>query len=324
MDPSLPAQLLVQGVHRSHGDLVALAGVDLAVLPGQVHGLLGPNGAGKSTLLRLVFGLALPDAGTVEVLGRDPALEPPAGLAGFVDQPRFYPHLSGRRNLELLGAYDGGVTAEELTRVLALTDLTDRAGSKVRGWSTGMRQRLALAAALLRRPQLLVLDEPTVGLDPAGMRDLRVLIRELAATGTGVLLASHDMSDADLLCDEVTILRAGKVALAGSLPRLRLEAPAAGARLRTDDDAAAQALAGRAGLSVEPHPRGGWQLRADQRQLDALMVELGRAGIAVRELMADVTPLEALYWAATGSSAAGSSALEPAAQDRADAAVAAR
>src|SRR5262249_9420407 len=157
--------------------------VDLNVRVGDVYGFLGPNGAGKTTTLRMALGLITPTEGTVELFGRDPmrsgarALE---GVAGFVEAPRFYPYLSGRQNLQLLPALDATGAWERIDEVREIVELTARAGPRVGGYSHGMRQRLGIAAALLRRPRLLILDEPATGLDPAGMRDMRSLIRRLA------------------------------------------------------------------------------------------------------------------------------------------------
>ena len=151
-----------------------------------MYGFLGPNGAGKTTTLRMALGLITPTEGTVELFGRDPlregarALE---GVAGFVESPRFYPYLSARKNLELLAALDGDGARERIDEVLEIVELSPRAEHRVGGYSHGMRQRLGIAAALLRRPRLLILDEPATGLDPAGMRDMRLLIRRLAERG---------------------------------------------------------------------------------------------------------------------------------------------
>ena len=165
------------------GERTAVAGVDVTVRPGDVYGYLGPNGAGKTTSLRMMLGLIRPTAGTARLFGRDPqrdgarALD---GVAGFVEAPRFYPYLSGRRNLRLLADYDEPVSRSRIEEVLELVELRDRAKDRVEGYSHGMRQRLGIAASLLRQPRLLLLDEPTTGLDPAGMRDMRDLVRRLA------------------------------------------------------------------------------------------------------------------------------------------------
>jgi ABC-2 type transport system ATP-binding protein len=185
---------------------VALENVDLHVGPGQLRGLLGPNGAGKTTLLRLIFGLAKPDSGEVSITGR---------LAGFAEDPTFYPYLSGRRNLQMLASLDD-VEPDEVAQALERVGLTRRAGDRVAGYSTGMRQRLGIAAALLRSPTALALDEPTSGLDPAGIRDTSALLRELAADGVAVLVSSHLIGELEEICDSYTILLDGKVIWDGS------------------------------------------------------------------------------------------------------------
>src|SRR5207248_3692519 len=139
------------------------------------------------------------------------------GVAGFVEGPRFYPYLSGRKNLSLLADYDGGTARARIDEVLDVVELRDRAGDKVGGYSHGMRQRLGIAAALLRRPRLLLLDEPTTGLDPAGMRDMRDLVRRLAGEGITVLLSSHLLAEVEELCNRVAIIRKGRIVDEGAL-----------------------------------------------------------------------------------------------------------
>src|SRR5882724_976693 len=183
----------VRGLRKRYGEIVAVNDVDLTVNPGDVFGYLGPNGAGKTTSLRMMLGLIRPTSGTVRLFGRDPQLSVSAlqGVAGFVEAPSFYPYLNGRTNLELCAALDGDGAADQIEEVLELVELRDRAKDKVKGYSHGMRQRLGIAAALLRRPRLLLLDEPATGLDPAGMRDMRDLVRRLAGDGITILLSSH-------------------------------------------------------------------------------------------------------------------------------------
>src|SRR5262252_8077496 len=178
--------VVATGLTKRYGDIVAADGVDLTVERGDVFGFLGPNGAGKTTSLRMLLGLIRPTSGNAELFGRDPMLfgaKALEGVAGFVEGPRFYPYLSGRRNLRLLADYDEPVSTSRIDEVLTLVDLRDRAKDRVGGYSHGMRQRLGIAASLLRRPRLLLLDEPTTGLDPAGMRDMRELVRRLASEG---------------------------------------------------------------------------------------------------------------------------------------------
>jgi ABC-2 type transport system ATP-binding protein len=181
----------VSGLQKSFGDVRAIDGLDLRVEVGRVHGLVGPNGAGKTTLLRIVFGLVAPDAGTVTVLGTDVAEVGEGstdGIGGFVEEPRFYPYLTARRNLELMADLDGGGDAR-IDDILMTVRLDDRADRKVGGFSSGMRQRLGLAASLLRSPRLLLLDEPTVGLDPSGARDMLAIVQTLAADGVTVVVS---------------------------------------------------------------------------------------------------------------------------------------
>jgi len=192
--------VIARGLVKRYGDLAAVDHVDLTVERGDVYGYLGPNGAGKTTSLRMLLGLIRPTEGSAHLFGRDPLLDGARaldGVAGFVEAPRFYPYLSGRRNLELLAAFDGGGARDRIGGVLDAVDLSERAGDRVGGYSHGMRQRLGIAASLLRRPQLLLLDEPNTGLDPAGMRDMKSLLRRLAGEGITVLLSSHQMADVE-------------------------------------------------------------------------------------------------------------------------------
>src|ERR687885_548871 len=176
-----------RGLVKRYGSITAVDNVDLNVPPGAVYGLLGPNGAGKTTFMRILFGLIRPDEGRIELFGRRELagrVEALEEVAGFVETPRFYPYLSARANLEALATLDRrDGAADRIPELLEQVELSDRARSKVREYSYGMVQRLGVAAALMRSPRLLVLDEPTNGLDPAGIRDMRGLIRRLAGRG---------------------------------------------------------------------------------------------------------------------------------------------
>ena len=288
------AALRVQGLDKAYAQVAALDGVGFTVAAGTVHGLLGPNGAGKTTLLRILLGLVRPDAGAVHLLGRqDPTgsqrLE---GVAGFVDAPRLWPYLTGRRTLQLLAALDDGGSASRIEEVLALVGLTDQADSKVRGWSTGMRQRLGLAAALLRDPRLLILDEPTSGLDPAGIADVHALLGRLAADGVTVLLSSHNLAEVQAVCTDVTVLARGTVRFSGSLVDLPLPATARTQVLRTSDDpAAVQALGDHPAVSLTEASPAGLVLQAHEPALDAFVLALATQGIAVRALHQTHDPL---------------------------------
>ena len=319
-----------RGLTKRYGEVTAVDGVDLRVPTGRVHGLLGPNGAGKTTLLRMLFGLIKADTGTLSLLGRtsgaaaDTALD---GVAGFVESPTFYPYLSGRRNLQLLADYDGmtdgSARDEVIEQALVHAGLLGRDHHKVGGYSLGMRQRLGIAAALLRDPQLLILDEPSNGLDPAGLRDIRRLIRELADNGLTVLVSSHNMAEVETLCDSVTIMRTGRVVYDGTIDDLRAQAPAPSHRLRTSDDPRTLVAAEkRPGLSAVPHPEGGLSVRADQDTLDAFVIDLASAGTAIRGLALVHTPLETLFAMFTEDAGAAPdqprTSAEPPPEDRAE------
>ena len=301
-DPDLAVD--ARGVTKWFGDTTALDQVDLAVGHGVVHGLLGPNGAGKTTLLSILFGLYLPDEGTVRLFGRTRSQAGPSwldGVGGFVETPRFYPYLNGRRNLAVLAALDGGDAAGLIDTALERVGLADARRQKVRGYSLGMRQRLGLAAAMLRRPRLLIVDEPTNGMDPAGIRDLRAALRRLARDGVTVILSSHDMAQVEEICDSVTVLNKGKTAFAGRLDVMRADAPDPVWRVRTSDDPAAlEAARTMTGVKASGHDDGGLVVLAAQDHLDGYVLRLGRNGIAVRGLELDVTSLESLFFQLTG------------------------
>jgi ABC-2 type transport system ATP-binding protein len=305
---------------KTFGPLTAVDHISLQVAQGEVYGVLGPNGAGKTTLLRMLFGLIRPDGGTLELFGRSwprngvHALD---GVAGFIESPKFYPGLSGRRNLQLLAGLDGldgPSAATRVDEVLDAVDLLGRDRDKVRGYSFGMRQRLGVAAALLRAPRLLVLDEPANGLDPAGIRDMRALVKRLTGSGLTVLLSSHDMAEVEQICDDVTIMRTGQVVYHGSIAALREQAPAQAHRLATTDDERSMAAAHRMGLDVTGAADGGLAVRGSQAQVDALIAALVAAGIGLRGLALSETPLEALFFMLTESAPDAPTAdLEPAA-----------
>jgi ABC-2 type transport system ATP-binding protein len=303
---SRPA-LAVEGLSKRFGSTTAIREVSLEVKAGSIHGLVGPNGSGKSTILRSVLGLVWPDAGAIEVLGGDratAAARAEGGLAGLVDDPRFYPYLSARANLALLARLDGG-EAPDLDALLARAGLGDAAKQKVGGFSLGMRQRLGLAAALMRRPAVLLLDEPANGLDPTGADELWQVVRELATDGTAVLLSSHDLMAIDDVCDEITVMRAGEVAWSGAIGELRALAPAPEHVLRTADDTAAAAHVGLLGLAAEDDGEG-LRVTAAEESVERLTVELGRAGIGIRSLTPGASPLRILFARLTeGPAAAG-------------------
>ena len=296
-----------RGLVKRYKEVLAVDHIDLNVRTGDVYGFLGPNGAGKTTTLRMALGLIMPTEGAVELFGRDPmrvgarALE---GVAGFVEAPRFYPYLAARKHLELLAALDGGGARERIDEVLEIVELSPRAAHRVGGFSHGMRQRLGIAAALLRRPRLLLLDEPATGLDPAGMRDMRVLIRRLADEGITVLLSSHQLPEVQELCDRVAIIDRGRVVYEGALSDLRRQG-GAGYRLRSTDDARAlEVLRAQPGIEhvigYPPTPHG-LSFQAQESDVGPLSLALARAGIGILALTPELATLEDLFFRLTES-----------------------
>jgi len=306
----------VKGLVKHFDSTKAVDGVDLRVGPGEIRGLLGPNGAGKTTMMRMLFGLVRPDRGTVALHGKklNPTKSPMVqGLAGFVEAPSLYPYLSGRRNLQLLAELDGGVPEGRVDEVLEMVRLTKMAGRRAGHYSSGMRQRLGLAAVLLHVPKVLVLDEPSIGLDPVGARDIRALLLSLALDGTAVLFSSHNVIEVEGLCHTVTIMRAGHVVWDGTLDRLRAEAPAPAHVLWTSDDDRAVEVAGRDhAVNAIRGESGGLTLKAETRALDDFVIALGREGIAVRRLELLMSPLESMFFELTGVRSAEDSSPEDA------------
>ena len=298
-----------RAIGKAFGEVVALDGVDLTIAEGEVHGLVGPNGAGKTTLLGLLLGLAHADAGDLEILGTrvGRGLPLPDGVAGFVDGPGLYPALSARQNLAALARLRGDGT-DGIADALHQVGLTDVADDRVRGFSLGMRQRLGLAAALLTRPRLLVLDEPANGLDPAGTRHVHRVLSGLAARGTAVVLSSHRMDELAALCREVTLLAAGRVVFSGPLSELAADLDDLDYRLRTSDaDTARRVAAGTPHVRVladddvlRRQDADTLLVRAAMPALDDLVARLVGAGVGVRELAPVVAPLEAAFLALTG------------------------
>jgi len=231
----------------------AVDGLDLTVSEGGVHGFLGPNGSGKTTTIRMLLGLVAADAGELRVLGRRVPHDLPAVIGevgALVETPLFFSTFSGRRNLDLL-ATTARVPATRVDEVLEIVGLTDRQRDRVKGYSLGMRQRLGIAAALLKAPRLLILDEPSNGLDPAGIVEMRELVRRLGADGrTTVFLSSHLLGEVQQVCDQVTILAHGKVVADGAVADVLAAQATGDVRVRVDDPVAAKELLERAGFAL--------------------------------------------------------------------------
>jgi len=237
--------LQVSNLSRSYGGHQVVKNLELQVEPGDIYGFLGPNGAGKTTTMRMILGLIRKDSGTVRIFGDDDPVAARRHLGGIVESPRFYPYLSGRDNLRIYAAYSHGVTDGQLDELLSLVRLRDRAKDMVKTYSMGMRQRLGIAQALLGQPKMLMLDEPVNGLDPAGMKEVRELIRSLRdERGLTVFVSSHLLSDVEQLCDRIGIIQDGSKIIEGRTADLvedgesledaflRLTAPGASEQIR--------------------------------------------------------------------------------------------
>jgi ABC-2 type transport system ATP-binding protein len=241
---------------------------------------------------------------SVELLGRPLEDAGPNALervSGFVEEPCFYPYLSGRANLRLLARLDGArASAEEIDEALVRVGLGGRADDRVSGYSTGMRQRLGLAAALVRDPRVLLLDEPTSGLDPAGARAVAALVRELAEDGVAVLLSSHQIGELEKVCHSYTVMRSGRAVWDGTAAELEREAPAAAYALVTaDDERAAELALELTGVRVQRSRHGGLAVAAGADDLDRLVLALGDARVIIRRLEQLVSPLESMFFALT-------------------------
>jgi ABC-2 type transport system ATP-binding protein len=283
---------------KYRGGLLAVQGLDLTVRRGEVYGFLGPNGAGKSTTLRMLAGLSRPTAGHVTVAGSSPGTpQSLARLGVLIEAPAFWPYLSGRDNLRLLARYCR-LPDRRVGVVLDEVEMSDRANRPVGSYSTGMKQRLGVAAALLKDPELLILDEPTSGLDPQGMAEFRELITRLGQGQRTVLLSSHLLDEVEQVCTRVGVINKGRMVAEGNLDEIR-----GGSRIIIRAEPATKALAVLVELlgdRVAVNPDGAFILRVESNRTAEITQRLVSAGVGVTELRSVERSLEEVFMELTG------------------------
>jgi ABC-type multidrug transport system ATPase subunit len=283
---------------RYPNGVLAVDSVAMTVRHGEVYGLLGPNGAGKTTTLRMLVGLIEPDSGTARVAGHEPG--DPAGLVrigSLIEYAAFYPYLSGRDNLRVVADYAGAPHAR-IEEVLGEVELLDSAGRRFGAYSTGMKQRLGVAAALLKQPELLILDEPTNGLDPQGMAEMRTLVRRLGRGERTVLLSSHLLGEVEQICDRVGVISHGRLVRESTVAALR---GSAGVLVRARPrDVAERMLTEMFGPGAVGQVDGALRVSTDPERSAELNSRLAVAGVAVSELRPVQRSLEEVFFQLTG------------------------
>ena len=287
-----------QNLTKRYRSLTAVSDLDLSVQRGEVYGFLGPNGAGKTTTLRMLLGMIQPTSGTAAVLGDPPGKSESLGKVGaLVESPAFYPYLSGRDNLRVMARYCTAPRSR-IEEVLETVELSGRAKDKFKKYSLGMKQRLGLAAALLKDPELLILDEPTNGLDPKGMADMRRLIRDLGKGERTVLLSSHLLGEVEQICDRVGVIQKGELVAQGTVSELRGRE---GLLVRAEPIDDAHKIAERlAGVEAVKETDGLLRLTVDVERAAEINAKLVSAGLRVSEIRAAEQSLEEVFLELTG------------------------
>jgi len=291
---------------RFRGGQLAVDQVDLAVPRGSVYGFLGPNGSGKTTTIRMLLGLAYPTSGSAQVLGvpmPEGAVRVLSRVGSLVEGPAFYPYLSGWDNLARYDAADRTASAAtakaRIGEAMERVGLTAAAKKRFRNYSLGMKQRLAIAAALLTPRDLIILDEPTNGLDPQGTREVRALVRQIAAEGITVFVSSHLLAEVEQVSTHVGVMRLGKLVFQGELAALRRTA-APRVAVRTGDTAAAAEVMAKLGLAEPVLADGLVTAELGDVAPEKVTVELVHAGVGVRGLAVEAPSLEDLFVGLTG------------------------
>ena len=293
-----------QGLSKSYGAITAVDNLSLKVPGGGVFGLLGPNGSGKTTTMGMLLGLIKPTAGSIRLF-EDAAEGVHADalrrIGAIVEEPTFYPYLSGRDNLRYFQGITGRGTPGEIDRLLERVGLADRADSKFSAYSTGMKQRLGIAHTLLGDPDVLFLDEPTNGLDPAGVAEVRDLIRQVGGDGRAVLLSSHLLHEVEQVCDSLAILSKGKLIVQGNVAELLHSHAREQARLRTTDNSrAVEILSALEWVEGAELSEDSILVTAPSERSSELSAALSRSDIYVTEMTALQMNLEQYFFEVTG------------------------
>jgi len=305
--------ITLDGVSKRFGSTAAVSDVSFQVMPGRCVGWLGPNGSGKTTLIRCMLGLARTTTGTISVRGHDVPSDVRRALTrvgAIVEEPRFYPYLTGKANLEVAARFAGGDAVSRVDWALERVDLAARGSNKVKEYSLGMRQRLGVARSLLNDPELLILDEPSNGLDPAGMAEFREMIRSFVEQeGRTVFISSHLLDEVQKMADDIAIVQSGKLVLHGSVEQL-VAAGRQSLRLRVDDPIRAEETLRRLGLvtGVEHGALGILELnldRLDDERSIAITRALVEAGIGVIEVVRERESLEERFLQITADTTSG-------------------
>ena len=289
--------IAARGLTKRYGRALAVDGFDLEVQRGEIVGFLGPNGAGKTTTLRMLAGLIRPSDGEAEILGSP---VPGAGLrrvGTMIEEPSFYPYMSGRDNLRYAGKLHGDVPEARVDEVLRFVRMENAAEKKVKAYSQGMRQRLGLARALLHRPDVLLLDEPTNGLDPVGIAEIRENLREVARAGVTVLISSHILAEIEKLVVRIVAIERGRLLFDGDLNALlaRLDEQTVTLRLDATEPAALRSALEARDLPLEPGDRGLVRVRVPLAEVPDLLRGLLADGVDVLEARREADDLEGAY-----------------------------
>lgn len=289
--------IAAHGLTKRYGRHEAVSDVSFEVGAGEMVGFLGPNGAGKTTTMRMLAGLIMPTAGRAQILGEPVPSAALRKVGTMIEEPTFYPYMSGRANLVHTSLLHGGVAPRRIDEVLEFVGMEAAASKKVRAYSQGMRQRLGLARALLWEPEVLILDEPTNGLDPVGIAEVREMLRQVSKQGTTVLISSHILAEIEKIVERVLVIEAGKLLFTGPLEKLlhRLEEARVSYLLTPVDTATLESVLTEQGLEFERYDERRYRVWVPEAQASTLISELASKGVALVEATRESDNLEGAY-----------------------------